>query len=445
MGDLVFRHVSMSTADDLRDVRPGRQRVSMILAVLVTLPGLALRFGELGFSHPTEALLYGLAIVGAAFMLSWGAEAAQLDVSAGLAIALLAFVAVLPEYAVDLVFAFKAGSAVGAYGPACRPPGGPGETPCSLALANMTGANRLLIGIGWSMVVFIAWYRSRRVGVRLTEVQLERSHAVELAFLAIATVYSLTLPLKETVTLLDAAVLIGIFVAYTVRIASAPAEEPHLVGPARYLGTLGVGARRTAVIGLFVYAAVIVLLVAEHFAEALVGTGREFRISEFLLVQWLAPLASEAPELLVAGLYAWRLNTNAGLGTLVSSKVNQWTLLVGTLPIVFAIASGSLSGLPVEPRQREELLLTASQSVFAVATLASLSLSLREAGLLLVLFFAQFVIGALVPIQYHGFELIAVSVVYLVLGAVILVRNRGQLRALLRDGFRTPHEEMRAA
>ena len=386
-----------------------------------------------------------MAIVGAAFMLSWGAEAAQLDVSAGLAIALLAFVAVLPEYAVDLVFAFQAGSAVGTYGPACRPPGAPGETPCSLALANMTGANRLLIGIGWSMVVFVAWYRSRRVGVRLTEVQLDRSHAVELAFLAIATVYSLTLPLKETVTLLDATVLVGIFIAYTIRIASAPAEEPHLVGPARYLGTLRVGARRAAVIGLFVYAAVIVLLVAERFAEALVGTGREFEVSEFLLVQWLAPLASEAPELLVAGLYAWRLNTNAGLGTLVSSKVNQWTLLVGTLPIVFAFASGSLSGLPVEPRQREELLLTASQSVFAVATLASLSLSLREAGLLLVLFFAQFVIGALVPRPYHGFELIAVSAMYLVLGVALLIRNRAQLRALLRDGLRTPHEEMRAA
>jgi cation:H+ antiporter len=435
----------MSTADDLRDVRPGRQRVSMLLAVLVTLPGLALRLGEFGLSHPAEALLYGLAIVGAAFMLSWAAEVAQLDVSAGLAIAVLAFVAVLPEYAVDLVFAFKAGSAVAAYGPACRPPGEPGETPCSLALANMTGANRLLIGIGWSMVVFVAWYRARRTGVRLTEVVLERSHAVELAFLAMATLYSLTLPLKQSVTLLDAAVLGGIFIAYTVRIASAPAEEPHLVGPARYLGTLGVGARRGAVAALFVYAAIVILLVAEHFAEALVGTGREFRISEFLLVQWLAPLASEAPELLVAGLYAWRLNTNAGLGTLVSSKVNQWTLLVGSLPIVFAIASGNLSGLPVEPRQREELLLTASQSVFAVATLASLSLSLREASLLLLLFFAQFVIGALVPAAYHGVERVAVSVMYLVLGVAILVRNRGQIRGLLRDGFRTPHEELRGA
>ncbi len=90
---------------------------------------------------------------------------------------------------------------------------------------------------------------------------------------------------------------------------------------------------------MFLFAAVVILACAEPFAESLVETGREFGISEFLLVQWLAPLASEAPELLVAGLYAWRLNTNAGLGTLVSSKVNQWTLLVGTLPIVFALAS----------------------------------------------------------------------------------------------------------
>jgi cation:H+ antiporter len=159
-------------------------------------------------------------------------------------------------------------------------------------------------------------------------------------------------------------------------------------------------------------------------------------------VQWLAPLASEAPELLVAGLYAWRLNTNAGLGTLVSSKVNQWTLLVGTLPIVFAAASGTLQGLPVETRQREELLLTAAQSVFAVATLASLSISLREATLLLTLFFAQFAVGALVPPAWHGIERIGVSVVYLILAFGIIARQRHHLPALVRDGFRTPHEEL---
>ena len=123
-----------------------------------------------------------------------------------------------------------------------------------------------------------------------------------------------------------------------------------------------------------------ILLCAEAFAEALVATGEAVGISEFLLVQWLAPLASEAPELLVAGLFAWRLNTNAGLGTLVSSKVNQWTLLVGTLPIVFAIASGILHGLPIDAVQREELFLTAAQSFFAIAVLINLRMSLREAG-----------------------------------------------------------------
>src|SRR5207237_3528032 len=119
------------------------------------------------------------------------------------------------------------------------------------------------------------------------------------------------------------------------------------VGPAARIGTFSVVRRRAAVVGLFVVAALVILACAEPFAEALVDTGRTFGISEFLLVQWLAPLASEAPELLVAGLYAWRLNTNAGLGTLVSSKVNQWTLLVGTLPIAFAITSHRWHGLPI--------------------------------------------------------------------------------------------------
>ena len=69
-----------------------------------------LRLAHPDLAHPVEALLFGLAIVGAAFMLSWAAEVAQLDISAGLAIAVLAFIAVLPEYAVDMVFAWKGGN-----------------------------------------------------------------------------------------------------------------------------------------------------------------------------------------------------------------------------------------------------------------------------------------------------------------------------------------------
>ena len=184
---------------------------------------------------------------------------------------------------------------------------------------------------------------------------------------------------------------------------------------------------------------------AGRFAHALVATGADVGISEFFLVQWLAPLASEAPELLIAGLYAWRLNTNAGLGTLVSSKVNQWTLLVGTLPIVFSIAAGGLHGLPIDAQQREELFLTAAQSFFAVAILSNLSISVREAWFLFGLFWAQFIVGAIVPESWHAAELIGVGVVYLLLGLRLILRDRGRMPTLLRDGFRTPHAELHAA
>jgi cation:H+ antiporter len=424
----------------------GRQLVYLGLATAVTVPGVIVSRME----HPDApevllALVFGLAIVGAAFLLSWAAEAAQLDISAGLAIAVLAFIAVLPEYAVDLVFALKGGDAFAAHGPTCQSVADQlagRDSSCALALANMTGSNRLLIGLGWTMVVFVAWWQYRKRGTRVDGITLERSHSVELAFLSVATAYSLTLPLKRTITLFDAAVLVSIFVAYVVRISKAPAEEPHLVGPAALIGTLSVAGRRIAVIALFVVAAGVILACAEHFAEALVDTGKEFGISEFFLVQWLAPLASESPELLVAGLYAWRLNTNAGLGTLVSSKVNQWTLLVGTLPIAFAISSGTLHGLPIIARQREEVLLTAAQSLFAVATLCNLSMSLREAWFLFGLFWAQFLTGAFIPEHLHGIELVSFSVAYLLLAAWVTLKDRKGLPTLVRDGFRSSYAEL---
>ena len=434
-----------TTDEDLhQDIHPGRQRLSLALAMLATVPGIVLRITEPELAHPLEAALFGLAIVGAAFLLSWAAEVAQLDISAGLAIAVLAFIAVLPEYAVDLVFAIKGGNSFEEFGRECPPTGGGEESPCSLALANMTGANRLLIGIGWTVVVFIAWYqwRKRNQPERGQQVQLERSHAVELSYLAVATAYSLTLPLKRSITLVDAAVLVTIFILYTIRISRAPAEEPHLVGPARWIGCFSTRGRRLSVVGLFVFAAAVILLCAEHFAEALVASGESVGVSEFLLVQWLAPLASEAPELLVAILYAWRLNTNAGLGTLVSSKVNQWTLLVGTLPIAFAIASGSTHGLPIVGQQREELFLTAAQSVFAVAILLNLSMTVREAGIVFGLFIAQFIAGAVGPESIHDEVRILTGVAYLVLGLGVFITGRRDVPRLFRDGFRTSYADL---
>ena len=115
------------THGETRRSHPARQRVSLAIAIGVTVPGVWLRFTVVHPPDVVAALAYGLAIVGAAFLLSWAAEVAQLDISAGLAIAVLAFIAVLPEYAVDMVFASKGGNAVQAFGTACKAPGASGE------------------------------------------------------------------------------------------------------------------------------------------------------------------------------------------------------------------------------------------------------------------------------------------------------------------------------
>ena len=292
-----------------------RDVVFMILAVAVGLPWLVLRFQGYHGDPAVVAALSGLAIVGAAFLLSWAAEAFEKDVSQALALALLALIAVLPEYAVDMVFAWKAAS---------------DPTQAAYAVANMTGANRLLIGIGWSAIVLVAWLR-----FRATKVTLERGQAIELAILLAATLYAFTIPFRGGLSLIDTAVFVALFGLYTWAAARAPSHEPELVGPARLVGNLARGPRRFWTLVMFLFAAAMIFASAEPFAEGLVETGLHFGIDEFLLVQWLAPLASESPEFLVAILFAWRGNAAAGMRAMVSSKVNQWTLLVGTLALVY--------------------------------------------------------------------------------------------------------------
>jgi len=427
-------------------------RLPLLLAVLAALPGTALGAGEyLGLVHielpaPLAAAGYGIAIVAAAFALSWAAEAAQLDVSAGFALAVLALLAVLPEYAVDFVFSVQAGLQFGATGE-CGPADG-GADPCGLALANMTGANRVLVGIGWPLVLLvtaIAVARARRSGEDAPSracVTMPRPMSVEIVYLGIATLYSLHLPLRTSLTLVDALVLVSIFVVYAVRLARAPVEEPELHGTAGWLGGLPRRRRRGTYIAMFALAALIILASAEHFAEGLVQTGAELGLDQFLLVQWVAPLASEAPELIVACLYAWRLKARDSLGTLLSSKVNQWTLLVGTIPIVFALASGSLHGLPLDVHQRFELLLTAAQSLFAVSLLVTLSLTAWGAMALFVLFAIQFAASVALPAEIDRVVVVALSALYVVLAiGIFLVRRRDVVRTT-RDGLVTPFDEM---
>ncbi|WP_308259483.1 sodium:proton exchanger [Pseudonocardia sp. H11422] len=432
--------------------------LQFLLAVLVALPGAYLGAASyLGLPHPEfapplAALIYGLAIIGAAFVLAWAAEAAQVDISSGLALAVLALLAVLPEYAVDFVFSFQAGQLYEETG-ACLP-GPEGASPCSLALANMTGANRVLVGIGWPLVVLVATFavlRTRRAGGHDSAsthagcVQLPRKMAPEVVFLGLATLYSLTLPLRHTLTLLDAAVLVSIFVAYAWRLAQAPADPPELIGTSAWVGSSDTAPRRWTVGGMFAFAALVILATAEHFAEGLVTTGRELGVNQFILVQWVAPLASESPELIVACLYAWRLKAADSLGTLLSSKVNQWTLLVGTIPIVFALAGSTTDGLPLDEQQRYELLLTAAQSLFAVSLLVTLALTVWGAVALFVLFMVQFVSSLTLPPATDRIIVVVMSVLYGLLAVGLFLRHRRELARLTRDGLVTSFGELEEA
>jgi cation:H+ antiporter len=429
----------MTTEPIHADAPTGREYFYVALAVAAAVPGVFVRFTD---SHPAPALaalLFGLAIVGAAFILSWAAEVVQLDIAGGLALAILALIAVLPEYAVDFVFTWKAGTDI---------------TQAPNALANMTGGNQLLIGFGWPLVVLLATWRVKRLrgrGVRVgggddQAVHLDRIQSIDVAFLTLASIYGLHFFLRDSLTLLDAVILVVLYAAYLYRLSKAPPEAPHLVGPAARIAELPKSSRRLVNALMFIVSAGVILLVAEPFAESLVELGEAYDIPEFLLVKWLAPLASESPELLVAALFAWKLSARTGFGALLSSKVNQWTLLVGTLPLVFAISSGSFNGLPLGIEQQDELLVTAAQSMFAVAILASRSMDRREAWVLLGLFVAQllesFYVSIVLREEYNRAGRVAVAVVFMLAAGWVLFRHRGQLRQTVDEGLRAPIEEL---
>src|SRR5262249_43275178 len=146
------------------------------------------------------------------------------------------------------------------------------------------------------------------------------------------------------------------------------------------------------VVAGFAVAGAAILSAAEPFAESLLATGRRLGVEEFLLVQWLAPLASESPEFVVAGVFGLEGAAAAGLGGVISSKVNQWTLLVGALPAAYALSRGGVHAMVLDGRQREEILLTAAQSLFGLVIIADFRFAINEALVLFVLFAAQLLV-----------------------------------------------------
>lgn len=412
------RDDSRNPTDDVTLAPQAHLRNWLQIAAMVALaaPAPVLRTLEVvGAPHPelasgVESILFGLSILAAATLLVWATEVAEQLISATLALAVLAIIAVLPEYAVDLFFAWTA-------------PDNPENA--QFALANMTGANRLLIGFAWPVVFFLFWLRTRK-----RDLAVGGQNSVGVLFLGVATLYSFSIPLRQHLSLIDSAVLISLFLVYLLLSSRSPPREEELVGPARTIASLPLRPRWGVVLFLFVYAAGTVFSAAEPFAEGLVDSGEALGIEEFLLVQWVAPLASEAPEFILAALLALRGRAEGGMTLLISSKVNQWTLLVGSLPVAFSVSGTTLSPLEMDARQAEEVFLTAGQSLFAVAVLTSLSFGFWEAVLIFVLFTTQLVVPN--PEVRIGF-----GALYIVLALAWLFGERRELPRLARTARTT--------
>lgn len=388
----------------------------LALAVAAMVPALALRIGGWRPNALLDALLFGLAILAAGFLLSWGAEAAEKRISAGLIVAMVALITVLPEYAVDFYYAYMAGA-------------NPSSNYVHYAAANMTGANRLLVGVAWPLLVLLYWWRTRNRAIVLIP-----ANRVEVLFLLLPSLYAFTILLKDAISAFDTIVLIAMFGVYVWRASqkgeSGGEEEDDEPGPAAALTLLPVRTQWIVMAALTVVAAAVILVSAEPFAESMVDAGRIVGIDEFLLIQWLAPLASEAPAVMIAVLFVLSGRAETGLATMMSDKINQWTLLVGMLPLAMSIGAGTLTALPLDARQHEEFFLTAAQSMFGIALLLRLRLSAGGAAAL----FGLFVVQVALALSFQGNELRTIQTLtwlawgYIALAVVIFAING---RALL--------------
>jgi len=397
--------------------------IPFIVALIACVPGVYMEINGITPEPVIGLISFGLAIVAAAFILGWIGEAAELDLSGGLAVGILALVAILPEYVVSIYFSFASGA-------------DPEMIP--LATANLTGANRIVQGFGWPIVALIGYFsikaiRERKAGNRKEfGIELEHDSRADLGFLIFASLVILFAPLLGSMHLLVGIMLVVIYCVYLWRISGSSREEPELEGTAAYVGALPKVARRIFISVMLVISATVIFLSAHPFADSLIGAGEALNIDKYILVQWLSPLASEAPEFTLAFLFAARGKAAAALAILISSKLNQWTLLAGSMPIAYVIGGGSNAALPIDSRGAEELWLTTAQTLLGVAILLTLRWGMTASLLMLGLFLVS-----IVPDETFRTDL---GIVHLVLALVYFYVNRAKIMPTLRAPFSKPKD-----
>ena len=346
-----------------------------------------------------------------AFLVAWGAEAAQFLISQGLALAILAWLQTLPEFAVEAVIAWEAG----------RNP-----ERAHLAVANLTGAIRLLLGLGWPMIYFVfAWSARRRGDPAHAPIKLQREHAIEVIGLIPPLLYFVVIVWKQTISWLDAVVLLALYVVYLLVLLRNPPHSVEELGDAAVVSRWAYrqrGWRQKAAIGaLFAGGGFLLYVTAHPFLESMLAVAGLLGVSQFVLVQWVAPFLSEFPEKVSAFLWARRVtHAPMALMNMVSSNINQWTVLAAMIPLVYGYShyhhTGTWADFRFDAAQRLEIILTLLQTGLGVVLLANMEFDWFDATALFVLWAVQFFVPHLREAVSIGY---ALWIVVLLVGFVI--------------------------
>ena len=382
-------------------MKPASTKPPVGVAVCALLLLAALPIKETG---PWSVLWTAPSILIAAMLIAWAAESAQFFIAQGFALAILAWLQTLPEFAVEAVLAWKQ------------------QAP--LLLANLTGALRLLTGLGWPMIyATAAFFYRRREGKPLRAIRLEDEHCVEVVGLLACMAYATVIWWKGSLNLFDAFALIAIYGAYLMILSKMPEQEAEGIEDLeRFPRAIVTAPRRIrvgAITGLFVAGGGLIYFTAEPFLGSLLAVSATVGVSNFVFVQWVAPFVSEFPEKVSAFYWARTIDrASMALMNMVSSNINQWTLLAAMLPIVYSMSRGEPSAIAFDDQQRLEILMTLGQSLVGALFLINMELAWWEAALLFVLWAVQFALSPFPEAHIHRY----VTRAYLVWSGVEVAR-----------------------
>jgi len=349
-----------------------------------------------------------------AFAIGWGAEAAQFFMSQGLALAILAWLQTLPEFAVEADIAWR------------------GDV--SNMTANFTGSLRLLVGLGWPMVFGVAALVERqRTGKWLREIVLDDEDSVGVVGLILPIAYFALIWWKASLTLWDSLVLAAMYGVYLWILNRMPAGDEESIDELdlvpRTVMRLKPGVRGVAITALFVGGGLLLYAAAHPFVGSLEALAISIGISQFVFIQWVAPFLSEFPEFFSA--FRWAKSVRKApmaLMNLVSSNINQWTMLVAMIPVAYAFGQGHVQTIPFDAMHRTEILLTILQSLLGVVLLLNMRFAAWEAAVLFALWVLQFAVPSLRE------ELIWVYGALALLGAARILADRRRAGAVSAFG-----------